>query len=242
MTATGGRVRRRVWDKHDTELQSRQTQASRASLRRHHKVKQARIVKKHVLYKQKRRLLQQLSEQDEPAPVIASELGRPGGDSDNEEPPMPIAPNVAGQGATTDGNIEVKPGQSNSEQIENSDVDNREKSFRVEASKSQQGGNGSDENTGHESLKGDRKRGKYVPFAKQIREYEAWKRQREEEKEQREENIRQREEMLEKSQKRRKEQVCTFRLFRPPRKVSNGLWQDPLSTTRVSFSIASLPN
>lgn len=64
-------------------LDNRNTQAARDALRRRQKEKKSRIVKRHVLYKQKQKLLKDIEGSETAGPIIAPELGRPGFDEDN---------------------------------------------------------------------------------------------------------------------------------------------------------------
>lgn len=248
MTANGKINRRRVWEKHDTELQARQTQASKDALRRKLKEKKSRKVKRHVLFKQKQHLLQDLAQQAAPKPIISEELGRPGGDSD-DEPYRARADNLtlsarnhATESISGDANIDGGKSLPKNSVAWKKNATNRESAGIEKGDDMELKATGKSTATDHLKGKNDEdnpndaqkelgnqvseqqdemnaskagrrgwsqrgQRGKYVPFAKQIREYEAWKKQREEEQKQHQENIKKRKEMLRASKQKRRQRV-----------------------------------
>lgn len=257
MAANGGPPRRRIWEEHDTALQARQGQASKDALKRQHKVKKSRIVKRHVLYKQKRNLLQNLAKEAIPKPIVAEELGRPGEEFDDMPNPTDVADSKMPAGETeADGNVKNAEKNSNDHAenfmpSEGAEIDGNPAAFGegrndaelrpasefnagkkpvavvdgeghskaqtgVERQRSQQKGASEGLKGKQLGLKNDGQRGKYVPYAKQIREYEALKKQREEEERVHQENIKKREEMLKASKKRRRQRVCTLLLLPLP--------------------------
>lgn len=258
MTASGRPSRRRIWEEHDTALQARQGQASKDALKRQHKAKKSRIVKRHVLYKQKRNLLQNLAEEAISKPIIAEELGRPGEEFDDMPHPTDVADskmrarkNEAGGNAKNAGRndsndhaenlVPLEGAEKGGKQVASGEeqnetelrstsefnaskklvavVDGKEPSTAqtgIEKQRSQQKGASEGSKGNRQGLKNGGQRGKYVPYAKQIREYEALKKQREEEERLHQDNIKKREEMLKASKKRRRQRVCTFLLLPLP--------------------------
>lgn len=256
MNANRERPRRRIWEKHDTELQARQTQASKDALKRQHKAKKSRIVKRHVLFKQKKSLLKHLKEGDLPKPIIAKELGRPGEQSDDEPQPTRAADSsprmmkhgehlnvgdtkssgdidrvenpLLTRGAAIDGKLNRIDEQhigtefrtTNEIRTEHDlvgEADGKELNIPRTVAGNQRSPLKGDSNGLRGCQRGPENRGLkggYVPFAKQIREYEALKKQRENEEILRQENIKKREEMLQASKKSRRQRVRTIFISR----------------------------
>lgn len=79
------RNRRTMWGPDHLDVLSRRNQATRDALNRKKKQKQSQTVKRHVLYKQKKHLLNQIVQTDDSTPIIASELGRPGEHNEQED-------------------------------------------------------------------------------------------------------------------------------------------------------------
>lgn len=178
------RIRRKVSDKNG--VQARNTQAARDALRRRQKEKKARIVKRHVRFKDKKKLMEQLEQSESKRPIVAAELSRHG---EGEE-----------------------------ESLEQAGIPRKKQEIpdTTEALKAKQGDRGSDaEHDGQESgdtkdkTQGDSpvKRKKYLPFTKEVREFERTKRERERRDQERKERIAGREEMLTQSRKRRGQKV-----------------------------------
>lgn len=174
-------------------LMARRTQASRDALRRRQKEKKARIVKNHVRYKQKQKLLAQLAHAEKEAPVVAPELGA-----------------LDGERATA--GLESYQTEIGRETV-------RQQSGVFEADKRQERLSGdvtrstTEDETETPTLQNEKgmeqkSTQKHIPFSKERKHYEEVQKRREQEQKERENKIKQRETMLRKSKKRRKEQVC----------------------------------
>lgn len=207
-----GNERRRMTEKKGME--ARNQQAARDALRRRQKAKKAKTVKRHVRYKDKLKLLAELESNKSAAPIVASELPR----FDEEEEDV-IEKNVPSTNSTAlnepEKSVQVSPS--------NSEI---EKHTPMETASLQKDGDevAPVEATVSEEPKAKKK---YLPFTKQVKQYEKLKGEREARRREHEKRINIREKMLSKSKKNRRERV---RCLLYVRRV------EPLRLTMVPFS------
>lgn len=216
-----------MWNRDDSELQERNSQAARDALRRRQKQKKSKTVKRHVLYKQKQRLLNQLAEEEPQAPIVASELGRPGSeheDDDEKETKMATLEEKktdetnAGAGAGTveadagdvSDEIEVDTKQAEEENDDEDESDANEDGSEIEIEVPNSELAKTDKKEGGESGSKNPKGRSYERFAKQRKEYEEWRREQDELEREQKERIKKREEMLTESRKTRQQKVCGY--------------------------------
>lgn len=174
-------------------LIARRTQAARDALRRRQKEKKARIVKKHVRYKEKQKLLAQLAQAEKDAPIVAPELGS----LDGEHPTAVLE----SQQTTRDGGTERPP-------VGVSATNKHQERLSSNGSRNSEEVEMESPTVQNEKRTEQKKKAKHVPFAKERKQYEEAQKRREQEQKEREKKIKQREIMLRKSKNRRKEQVC----------------------------------
>lgn len=196
------RVRRRIGG---TGLQARNTQAARDALRRRQKEKKARIVKRHVRYKDKKKLLEQLAQSERPTPIVAKELCRD--DEEDleamQEPSVQARTPIVHKDDDADDSALAENDQREIAVRENADVDSKV-CTDVPADDS-----GEDDDSVRQDRPLDKpaKRQKYIPFMKEQKEYERMKEEREAEQSERRRKIEEREQMLQRSKKQRRAKV-----------------------------------
>lgn len=181
-------------------LQARNQQAARDALRRRQKAKKARQVKRHVRYKEKKRLLDELEAGKVDSPIVANELRRLGEDEDEKD------------------DVHVRPRTQQSNKKQNTEVDGfvcGEESDKVELRGSQSAQIEDDveqhkmglEAKKTQTLQGDKKKKKFVPFTKQMKQAENARKEREKKEREHQIRISTRENMLKKSKKERGKRV-----------------------------------
>lgn len=196
-SAIMGHERRRMSEKKGMEV--RNQQAARDALRRRQKAKKAKTVKRHVRYKDRKKLLADLDANQEAAPIVASDLRQL---VDNE-----------------DDLIEVNPQRTKSVTLNKREKQNETKSGEANAEDTMPVESDSLSNVGNkpgpvEAARAEEPKGKtkYMPFSKQIKAYEKLKGQKEAQRREQQKKIKIREKMLRKSKKERKERVSSFAL------------------------------
>ncbi|KAI0559142.1 rRNA-processing protein FYV7 [Gracilaria domingensis] len=173
-------------------LIARRTQAARDALRRRQKEKKARIVKRHVRYKQKQKLLSQLQLSEREEPIVAPEFATLHHEEAERREQEPTDVNGKTQ-------IEISASEEETEHLHKSSSEELRK--------------GESEAMDHADDTTEPKRNtrKYMPFAKERKQFKEMKEKREQEQKEREERIKQRESMLKSSKKRRKKQAKQYR-------------------------------
>lgn len=188
-------------------ISARNTQAARDALRRRQKEKKARIVKKHVRYKQSKKLIDQL--QDVPVPIVAKELSRGDSDEDNEATNRAFKPSKVRGKKRSPEQDEEKRREVPSDAISTEKGDD---TIQDISSNAVEEGNDRDapgiEETDEVDKQQDaKKRKKYLPFQKERKYFEKVKKEREAKEKEHQQKIEEREEMLRQSKKQRGKQV-----------------------------------
>lgn len=214
-----------------TGLDARNMQAARDALRRRQKEKKARIVKRHVHYKEKKRLLEELATKDTAAPIVAPELMRPGeGDDDNEmtEKKHKKSKNKKkGKNVTPTENEDIEAIEETATLNTSDDIG--KETDEVSAVPSV-GGSADEERKGSKAKK-------YAPYTKERKQFEKLQKEREVQKQEREKKINERVNMLKKSKKERKKRVSLF-IYHPRKKAcrsQNNITHTLRKKERVDF-------
>ena len=186
---------------------SRNTQAAQDALRRRQKEKRARIVKKHVRYKNTRKLIDQISKA--PALIVAAELSRHDSDNDRESL-MPGAKNANGKRQKPSGPSRVSSTTPNplTERTANESPattgtgdESSSKATNISAA------NDRGRESGDTKSETEKRKRKFEPFHKQKMQFEKMQKEREAKRQEREKEIAEREEMLRQSKKNRSKRV-----------------------------------
>lgn len=210
-------------------LEARNQQAARDALRRRQKAKKARTVKRHVRYKEKKRLLGEMEASEPVKPIVARELGIPGNEGAEEEVQIVnMKKNNEGNGKQSAGQIDNDgegTGLGSEEKEEKVDA----KDAKVKITETIQ----DSEHTNGKQADGKTKK-KYMPFTKQIKQAEKAQREREERERERKHKIEIREKMLKLSRKQRKERVSlVYTLLQ----AASRLWNNSTNKMCIMVSI-----
>lgn len=177
-------------------LEARNKQAERDALRRRQKAKKARIVKRHVRYKDKKKLLATLEAETSAKPIVAHELRR----YEEEESDVEAAAAAAmGHGMGEHGVVE-----SHSDRMSADVQDEKEEVGAVAKSGSERD---EEEDQVGEAEPVERKKA-YVPFQKEMKQFEAMKQERERRDAEVQREIEERNSRLKNASKARKDKVC----------------------------------
>lgn len=179
-------------------LEARNQQAARDALRRRQKAKKAKTVKRHVHYKEKKKLLEDLEANKPAALIVADELSRPWDNDSSDERPKKTIPMRRSQKEQVDGS-----GGGNAEAVSNENEDAEEED-EIEAVKEAV----PDARAEGAPVEGGKKeKKKYLPFTKQMKQAEKARKEREQKEKERVQSIKVREGMLKKSKKDRRDRV-----------------------------------
>ena len=166
-------------------LEARNSQAAKDALRRRQKIKKARTVKRHVRYKQKKKLLEELTKTESNNVIVADNLSNPFAASDDEAIKPQSNP------------VDKKPDDADSLSVE---VEPELKPQELEDMK---------QDKNEEIVKAEEpvKKKKHMPFEKERKHFEQVKKEREKEQEERKMQIETQQNMRKESKKQRKAKV-----------------------------------
>lgn len=166
-------------------LEARNSQAAKDALRRRQKIKKARTVKRHVRYKEKKKLLEELTKSESGKVIVADNLNNPFAVSDDEAPKPQSS------------RVDNKPDKVGSPSAQ---VETEAKPIETEHT---------EQNEDEEIVKVEEpaKKKKYMPFEKERKHFEKVKKEREQEEQERQIQIKTQQDMRKQSKKQRKAKV-----------------------------------
>lgn len=189
-------------------LEARNQQAARDALRRRQKAKKAKQVKRHVRYKEKKKLLSELEAEKVDVPIVAHELGRPGDEEDEEGEiaVQPLRQRQTQERKRTRRNSDKAEATKEAEDNEVAeDIDSQDGGMNDEIQSAQK--QEPEEKSIPSVVVEKRKPKKYLPFTKQMKQAEQARKERQKNEKEREIKIKTRENRLKLSKKERRKRV-----------------------------------